>query len=126
MSEVFTEAPLVLSMPERKPVRERRDNKLFVDGIAVEKWQLTPDELEEFFPERYHEAYPEGQAPCPINGCDQAIFFHDKRSFVTHARNNHYEWYQKHKHAVREARDVGAVKKLVADEQQEAEDAAKR
>lgn len=127
MSDVFTEAPLVLSTPEGfKPVRERRGDKLYVDGIAVEKWQLSPDELEEFFPERYHDAYPEGQAPCPINGCDQAIFWHDKRSFTTHARNNHLDWYAKHRKAVTEARNVGEIKKMIVDEQKELEDAAKR
>lgn len=88
-------------MPEvvdRKPaVRKVIDGALHVDGIRVEPWQLTEEELMEFFPERYREEYGGIEAPCPYPGCQKQVNDADKRTYMTHVRAAHETFYDKHR-----------------------------
>ena len=57
------------AIASHKPTYKVIGDKLFVDGIPVDDWQITVDELKLYFPIKYAEKYGCGMVSCPA--CDK-------------------------------------------------------
>jgi hypothetical protein len=66
---------------------------MFVDGFRVHSFQLTDEELLEWFPNEYYAA-DRPRVKCPL--CDDEVSMEDKRSIVTHTRKKHPEAFEKY------------------------------
>ncbi len=74
-------------VPENKVV----NGILYCDGIKIERWQLTDEEIARFFP-----GDKRGKRVCPFEGCAYE-FTETKMSWMHHVRLAHREWYELHK-----------------------------
>jgi hypothetical protein len=84
---------------------------LYCDGIKIEKWQLTPEELEKFFPEEYRDKYGAGDLPCPFPGCDGKILgFGDHKTSITgHFRQKHNDFWEPRRKRFSESEDLTSL-----------------
>lgn len=104
-------------MPEgslnRKPMMEFIGEFLYCDGVKVQPWQLTEEEIRRHVPKSHWGAFFRGKLPCPFDDC---LFLLEnganlKRAWTQHVRNAHREWYKIHGEKMQECTDY---KQLVA------------
>ena len=94
MSEEYT----IAEISGHKPKYEvDKDNHFYCDGVKVEKWQLTPEELKLWFPKEFEAKY--GEYDCPYSGCTMKVNGKDggKAPFIGHLRQTHTPFYEAHK-----------------------------
>lgn len=103
--------------PGHKPTFERVGEVLYCDGYRVEPWQLTAQELMEFFPEVYQQKYSGSIVPCPVPQCPGKVNMSDgKRSVLNHLRWKHEDLYAKAKRRFKGAVTFDDAKAIIASE----------
>lgn len=93
----------------KPPVRKVVDGVLYVGGGRVEPWQLTEEELMEFFPERYREVYGGIYRVCPYPNCNGQVNDGDKRTYMSHFRAVHEPFYELHRNDLLKLTDAAGV-----------------
>jgi hypothetical protein len=107
MPEQFVDEYSVADITEHQPKYKLEGGKLYLDGVQVFEWQLTPDELLEWFPSRYIEIYGPPVGRCPI--CEHPLAKRNKVCLYNHSRQKHPEWYQKHRPEMKSIVEVDEV-----------------
>jgi hypothetical protein len=72
--------------------RQCTDKVMRVDGAVVRKNLLTPEELERWFPQEFHDRWGEDSLPCPV--CLAPVSRTNRASLMMHTRNLHPEWWR--------------------------------
>ena len=78
--------------PEHDPQYVFEDGKFYCDGIMVQPWQMTDEEIKKYVPREHLDKYlPPGSMPCPFDNCDFKVTA--KKEWTTHFRFKHVEFY---------------------------------
>jgi len=83
----------ILYAENRKPQYVFEEGSLYCDGVLVQPWQLTPEEVEQWIPREFLNRYlPPGSMPCPFDKCPVEI--KGKSEWTTHFRFKHSEFFK--------------------------------
>lgn len=83
---------------------------LYVDGIPTEKWQLSAEEIQKWFPEEWAKDHPQTEIPCPIPECKSTLnWTGNKATYIQHCRHKHPDWFDR----ARKSIDLDDLKRLV-------------
>jgi hypothetical protein len=94
--EVEHDADSMHSVDKSQITWEIVHGRLHQNGIPVQDWQLTDDELKKWFPEKYAAKFGAQPDLCPL-GCGKELQMHHKPGFIVHMKNKHAEFFTEHK-----------------------------
>jgi hypothetical protein len=89
------------SVDQSQQVYEVIHGRLHQNGTPIQDWQLTDEQLKEYFPEKYAAKFGAQPEYCPI-GCGRELVLHHKPGFIVHMKSKHREFYDEHKELLAE------------------------
>jgi hypothetical protein len=104
------------------PKRVRIGEYLYTDGIKAETWQLTPEEVEEFFPERVNPELENGETMiCYVPDCGcQVNATVGKRGMINHLRLKHAAVFVRNRGRLKKAEKVEDLKEIILEDNRRA------